>query len=921
MKRRRKHYLKYIAGIGAAAVVAAASIPATSADFSDIAGSPHRDAINKLVQMGVIKGYPDGTFQPNKPLTRSDVVKLFGKYLVSLGYTIPGDYKTNMRFADLSPNSDDELLKYAALVKDVGVFQGSNGKLMPSNIMLREQMALVLVRAFSKIHQFDYIAYVQNRSFESDISDLYNASYEAVQAIKVLDYFNVTNVAQFNPKSPTTRGQFASFLYNMINVKPPISSEVTVRSAVALSKNELFVTLSDNSTHTVALQKPLEENVPTNVTFSINGKTYSATVTFHANEFKVLEVENLNGAQFVVRFNKQIQLPSTEDGKYLEDLFILTGIDKKGTVKFKKGELSADKRSYTITIASTDNPLAQRYELKINGVRSVEGDYLYKSQTVYFYEDTVKPKILGTEILNENQVKVLFSEPVNGQFSSIQFKLANGNNVTGISGKFEENATEIVFDLSEAKSFGKSIELNTKINVTFGKVTDVAGNVSQPDPLTVTIVKGKKDGVKPTLSSIAQTGARQFKLTFSEDMSPIKLSDLYVVKNGKAVGIEKVEQDERDKRSFYVTVSDYLDGMMTISTAPNRTVMDLSGETATFSRTYTFYYNPTKAKVLHTEVVRDENKEYLYVTFDRNVVVKANSRVTVSGTFIAGGRSYPLASASAVVHEVPGYPNQVRILLSDLMGGLDPENAQFYVDLSFENLTNEYNLAVVNASNVNFERTKDYTFNNSELKVLSIKTSKTDSDVEKNDRVIIQFNYPVDEESAANTKNYKLAGYKILEAIVVPSNPTQVELVVSSYNTSNERNPVLEIKDLKAQGSILVMKDFSQKIAMTDSTRPSYRSFNITDTREITLTFSEPLGEIEDDYFIAESSLENVEVSVASRNHPTDDKKIILTFDTDSPRGQTITIKLKPNKTIKDIYGNEVKNFYSITTYVPTSFW
>lgn len=926
MKRKKKNYFKYIASFSAAIVATSTIAPiADAANFSDVEGSSHATAIYKLVEMGVMKGYPDGTIKPNKALTRSDVVKLFGKYLVSQGHSIPSDYKTKMRFTDLSPNSDDELLQYAALVKDLGIFKGSDGKLMPNNNMQRQQMAIVLVRAFSEIHKFDYITYVQNQSFASDIRDLSNATYEAAQAIKVLDYFNVTKATNFNPKDTTTRGQFATFLNNMLNVKPPTTNysntQVTVKSAVALSKTELFVTLSDNTTHTVTISEPLPENKPTNVSFSINGKQYSATVTYHTDEFKVLEIENINGAQFVVHFNKQITIPSTDDGKYLEDLFILSGIDNRGNVKFKKGEISPDKRSYTITIASTDKPLALRYDLKINGVRSVDGDYLYKDQTVYFYEDNVRPRIIGTEIVNENRVKVLFSEPVNGQFSSIEFKLANNDNVTGITGKFEENATEIEFDLWEAKSFGKRIDINSKIDVIFGKVTDVAGNVSQPDPLKTTIMKGKKDGVKPNLSSITQTGARQFKLTFSEDMSAIKPSDLYVIKSGSIVGIEKVEQDERDKSSFYVTVEEFLDGAMTISTATGKTVMDASGETTTFSRTHTFFNNPTKAKVIFTEVVRDENNEYLYVTFDRNVVVESKSKVKISGMYNAAGKGYNLPSIETVVHEVPNDSKRVRILLNDLLREIDRENALFNIQLDFENVTNEYNLPVVNVADVQFERTRDYNVNHKELKVLSVETTKTDSDVEENNRVIINFNYPVDEETATNMRNYRLAGYRILEVNINPSDPKQVELIVSSYRTSNERNPMLEIEDIRAQGSTLTMKDYSKKLSMADSSRPSYRSFSITNDREITLTFSEALSEIEDNYFIVESSIEDVEITVTSRNHPTDDKKIILTLDTDSPRGQTITIKLKPNKEITDIYGNEVLNFNRITTYVTTSFW
>lgn len=104
-----------------------------AASFSDTAGNTHELAIEALVGQGIISGYPDGTFKPNKTLSRSDVVKLLGEYLVAQGYTVPSDYKTNMRFNDLRSTSQDELLQYAALVKDNGVFNGSSGNLLPND--------------------------------------------------------------------------------------------------------------------------------------------------------------------------------------------------------------------------------------------------------------------------------------------------------------------------------------------------------------------------------------------------------------------------------------------------------------------------------------------------------------------------------------------------------------------------------------------------------------------------------------------------------------------------------------------------------------------------------------------------------------------------------------------------------------------
>lgn len=218
MANQPTKYRKFVVGAASAALVASAVAPVASAkDFSDTKGNTHEAAIDALSDAGIINGYEDGTFKPNKTLTRSDVVKMMGKWLVAEGYEVPSDYKTNPRFTDLTSATNDELLKYAAVVKDNGVFNGSNGRLLAGDNMSRENMAVVLVRAFDTVKDINLVEYVQNTDYKKEVADLNSAKSEARPAIEVLDFFDITTVAQFNPKDTTTRGHFATFLNNFLN--------------------------------------------------------------------------------------------------------------------------------------------------------------------------------------------------------------------------------------------------------------------------------------------------------------------------------------------------------------------------------------------------------------------------------------------------------------------------------------------------------------------------------------------------------------------------------------------------------------------------------------------------------------------------------------------------------------------------------
>lgn len=313
--KRHKKIGSLFATATAFTVVASAMVPTVvnAAQLTDIKGNTHEDAIKALIEMRLISGYPDNTFKPNKELTRSDVVKIIGKYLVANGYKIPGDYKKKMRFTDLSSSSNDELLQYAALVKDVGIFTGDNGKLNPSGKMTRENMAVVLVNALAAVHQLNYVTYVEKQNFSKEIVDINDSKESARSAINVLDYFDITQVHNFKPKDFITRGQFTSFLYKIANLNIPALS---VESVEVLSANQLSVTLSNQTIHTVTLSESLKENINTTVRFEINNTSFTANVTYEGGNVDP-DKEATDFDSFKVE-SDELLFAVTPDGRFTE---------------------------------------------------------------------------------------------------------------------------------------------------------------------------------------------------------------------------------------------------------------------------------------------------------------------------------------------------------------------------------------------------------------------------------------------------------------------------------------------------------------------------------------------------------------------------------------------------------------------------
>ncbi|HEV3259670.1 MAG TPA: S-layer homology domain-containing protein, partial [Gemmataceae bacterium] len=108
-----------LAGMGwiLAAMLAVAAVPVQAAVFSDIQGDPNQRGIEKLAIVGVMSGYPDGTFKPGQTITRLGAVAALAKGLdVKESGSIP-------QYKDIAEIPDDVRPAIAALLNTGAVSQ------------------------------------------------------------------------------------------------------------------------------------------------------------------------------------------------------------------------------------------------------------------------------------------------------------------------------------------------------------------------------------------------------------------------------------------------------------------------------------------------------------------------------------------------------------------------------------------------------------------------------------------------------------------------------------------------------------------------------------------------------------------------------------------------------------------------------
>lgn len=108
--------------------------------FTDIApDAPYAAAVKKLVDFGIISGYPDGSFKPYGEVTRAEMCKMIN---LTLGYT---DASGAAGFPDVT--SDKWYYQYALAAQKVGYVKGyEDNSFRGSNNITRQEVCAILDR-------------------------------------------------------------------------------------------------------------------------------------------------------------------------------------------------------------------------------------------------------------------------------------------------------------------------------------------------------------------------------------------------------------------------------------------------------------------------------------------------------------------------------------------------------------------------------------------------------------------------------------------------------------------------------------------------------------------------------------------------------------------------------------------------------
>ncbi|WP_339252829.1 polysaccharide lyase family 8 super-sandwich domain-containing protein [Paenibacillus sp. FSL P2-0136] len=184
----------------------APATPVPGPSLTDIAGHWAEASIREAVKQGIITGYPNGSFQPNRNVTRAEFTVMLAKALKLQNIEAALSFKDSDRIGSWAKTA---VAQAAAL----GIIQGdNNSNFRPDAPMTRAEMAVMLARAL-------HLAPVARSAGFTDDRDIPAWAVGAAAEMKKLGLMQGKGNNSFFPKDAATRAETVTVLLRMLEAK------------------------------------------------------------------------------------------------------------------------------------------------------------------------------------------------------------------------------------------------------------------------------------------------------------------------------------------------------------------------------------------------------------------------------------------------------------------------------------------------------------------------------------------------------------------------------------------------------------------------------------------------------------------------------------------------------------------------------
>lgn len=172
--------------------------------FSDMNGHWAFKEVEKLAELSIINGFPDGSFMPEQSVTRAEFSKMICiamKFDLSSGENPFNDVNISDWFSD-----------YVITLAEKEIVNGYTENLFaPNDKISREDAAVIVWRATGSPKLEGSVSFLD----ENNIADYARDGVLALGSLKIINGYD----GRFNPKSYITRAEAVKILYNILEIE------------------------------------------------------------------------------------------------------------------------------------------------------------------------------------------------------------------------------------------------------------------------------------------------------------------------------------------------------------------------------------------------------------------------------------------------------------------------------------------------------------------------------------------------------------------------------------------------------------------------------------------------------------------------------------------------------------------------------
>ncbi|KQY92072.1 hypothetical protein ASD24_22455 [Paenibacillus sp. Root52] len=383
-----------------------------SVAFGDTAVSPQQK-FDALKAKGIFNGYPDGTAGLEKDMTRAEFAKVITKLLGLKEIT------GQLSYTDQNYTAKNWAVPYIEAVTAAGIMEGKNveKKIFDFNGKVTvSEMATILTRALD----------LEIPAETNNSAPAWAKGY--VQAAINAGFLDANANFAGNASRELLVG--AAYVIDEAQNLKVSSYEVSEAGKVVTFK------MSDGESVKVTLDKALEANKATEVSFKYNDRDFKHTVTYETTTAQaVVSASASNLKEVVVKFDGTVDAVSAEN----ENNYVIENSANSDGKQIASATLSDDKTTVTLLLADrtssflpgqVENVLPSQREtfVQVNNVKNADNTKTITQRVAFTPLDVTVPEVKEVTALGTKAFKIEFSEPiVNTNLTSSNFRIDDKN--------------------------------------------------------------------------------------------------------------------------------------------------------------------------------------------------------------------------------------------------------------------------------------------------------------------------------------------------------------------------------------------------------------------------------------------------------------------------------------------------------------